>query len=130
LSKEEIERMKAEAEANAESDKKERETAEAVNKGDTIIFTQEKMLEGQKDNITEEEKNKIEELIAQMKSAVSAKDANKITEIEASINEVWQNVSQRVYGQNQQQNTAQQPNDFDSATASTEDVQDAEFEEV
>ena len=130
LSKEEIERMKAEAEANAESDKKERETAEAVNKGDTIIFTQEKMLEEQKDNITEEEKNKIEELIAQMKSAVSAKDANKITEIEASINEVWQNVSQRVYGQNQQQNTAQQPNDFDSATASTEDVQDAEFEEV
>ena len=81
LSKEEIERMKAEAEANAESDKKERETAEAVNKGDTIIFTQEKMLEEQKDNITEEEKNKIEELIAQMKSAVSAKDANKITEI-------------------------------------------------
>jgi len=130
LSKEEIERMKAEAEANAESDKKERETAEAVNKGDTIIFTQEKMLEEQKDNITEEEKNKIEELIAQMKSAVSAKDVNKITEIETSINEVWQNVSQRVYGQNQQQNTAQQPNDFDSATASTEDVQDAEFEEV
>ena len=130
LSKEEIERMKAEAEANAESDKKERETAEAVNKGDTIVFTQEKMLEEQKDNITEEEKNKIEELIAQMKSAVSAKDVNKITEIEASINEVWQNVSQRVYGQNQQQNTAQQPNDFDSATASTEDVQDAEFEEV
>ena len=130
LSKEEIERMKAEAEANAESDKKERETAEAVNKGDTIIFTQEKMLEEQKDNITEEEKNKIEELIAQMKSAVSAKDVNKITEIETSINEVWQNVSQRVYSQNQQQNTAQQPNDFDSATASTEDVQDAEFEEV
>ena len=130
LSKEEIERMKAEAEANAESDKKERETAEAVNKGDTIIFTQEKMLEEQKDNITEDEKSKIEGLIAQMKSAVSAKDANKITEIEASINEVWQNVSQRVYGQNQQQNTTQQPNDFDSATASTEDVQDAEFEEV
>jgi molecular chaperone DnaK len=130
LSKEEIERMKAEAEATAESDKKERETAEAVNKGDTIIFTQEKMLEEQKDNITEEEKNKIEELIAQMKSAVSAKDVNKITEIETSINEVWQNVSQRVYSQNQQQNTAQQPNDFDSATASTEDVQDAEFEEV
>ena len=130
LSKEEIERMKAEAEANAESDKKERETAEAVNKGDTIVFTQEKMLEEQKDNITEDEKSKIEGLIAQMKSAVSAKDVNKINETETAINEVWQAVSQRVYGQNQQQNTAQQPNDFDSATASTEDVQDAEFEEV
>ena len=130
LSKAEIERMKAEAEANAESDKKERETAEAVNKGDTVIFTQEKMLEEQKDNITEDEKSKIEGLIAQMKSAVSAKDVNKINETETAINEVWQAVSQRVYGQNQQQNTAQQPNDFDSATASTEDVQDADFEEV
>ncbi len=131
LSKEEIERMKAEAEANAESDKKERETAEAVNKGDTIVFTQEKMLEEQKDNITEDEKSKIEGLIAQMKSAVSSKDVNKINETETAINEVWQAVSQRVYGQNQQQNdTAQQPNDFDSATASTEDVQDADFEEV
>ena len=131
LSKEEIERMKAEAEANAESDKKERETAEAVNKGDTVIFTQEKMLEEQKNNITEDEKSKIEGLIAQMKSAVSAKDVNKINETETAINEVWQTVSQRVYGQNQQQNdTAQQPNDFDSATASTEDVQDADFEEV
>jgi len=131
LSKEEIERMKAEAEANAESDKKERETAEAVNKGDTIVFTQEKMLEEQKDNITEDEKSKIEGLIAQMKSAVSSKDVNKINETETAINEVWQTISQRVYGQNQQQNdTAQQPNDFDSATASTEDVQDADFEEV
>lgn len=130
LSKEEIERMKAEAEANAESDKKERETAEAVNKGDTVIFTQEKMLEEQKDNITEDEKSKIEGLIAQMKSAVSSKDVNKINETETAINEVWQAVSQRVYSQNQQQNTAQQPNDFDSATASTEDVQDADFEEV
>ena len=130
LSKEEIERMKAEAEANAESDKKERETAEAVNKGDTIVFTQEKMLEEQKDNITEDEKSKIEGLIAQMKSAVSAKDVNKINETETAINEVWQAVSQRVYSQNQQQNTTQQPNDFDSATASTEDVQDADFEEI
>lgn len=131
LSKEEIERMKAEAEANAESDKKERETAEAVNKGDTIVFTQEKMLEEQKNNITEDEKGKIENLIAQMKSAVSAKDVDKINETETAINEVWQAISQRVYGQNQQQNdTAQQPNDFDSATASTEDVQDAEFTEI
>ena len=130
LSKAEIERMKAEAEANAESDKKERETAEAVNKGDTIVFTQEKMLEEQKDNTTEDEKSKIENLIAQMKSAVSAKDVDKINETEAAINEVWQAVSQRVYSQNQQQNTAQQPNDFDAATSATEDAEEAEFEEV
>ena len=131
LSKEEIERMKAEAEANAESDKKEREAAEAINKGDSIIFRQEQMLEEQKDNITSEEKEKFEGLISQMKDAVKAKDADKINELETAINDAWQAVSQRVYGQQQQQNeSAQQPNDFESATASTEDVQDAEFEEV
>ena len=133
LSKEEIERMKAEAEANAESDKKERETAEAVNKGDSIVFTQEKMIEEQKDNLMVEEREKIEGLVSQMKDAVKAKDVNKINELETSINEVWQNVSQRVYGQQQQQQTSeqtQQSDDFNEAAAGAEDVQDAEFEEV
>ena len=133
LSKEEIERMKAEAEANAESDKKERETAEAVNKGDSIAFTQEKMLEEQKDNITSDEKEKIEGFISQMKAAVKAKDVNKINELEASINEAWQAISQRVYGQQQAQNNGseqQQASDFEAASESTEDIKDADFEEV
>jgi molecular chaperone DnaK len=133
LSKEEIERMKAEAEANAESDKKERETAEAVNKGDSIAFTQEKMLEEQKDNLNVDEREKIEGLVSQMKDAVKAKDVNKINELEASINEAWQTISQRIYGQQQQQQTSeqtQQSEDFNEATAGAEDVQDAEFEEI
>jgi molecular chaperone DnaK len=132
LSKEEIERMKAEAEANAESDKKEREIAEAVNKGDSIAFSQERMLEEQKDNVTSDEKEKIEGLISQMKDAVKAKDVDKINELEAAFNEIWQSVSQRVYGQQQQQTSTEQQaqEDFDAATAGTEDVQDAEFEEV
>jgi molecular chaperone DnaK len=124
LSKEEIERMKAEAEANAESDKKERETAEAVNKGDSIVFTQEKMLEEQKDNINVDEREKIEGLVSQMKDAVKAKDVNKINELEASINEAWQTISQRIYGQQQQQQTSeqtQQSEDFNEATAGAEE---------
>lgn len=134
LSKEEIERMKAEAEANADADKKERETADAVNKGDNIAFTQEKMIEEQKDNLTSDEKTKLEGLISQMKEAVKAKDVNKINELEASINETWQTVSQRVYANNQsQQTTTQQPTDEEVAESAAEqpsDVQDAEFEEV
>ena len=125
--------MKAEAEANAEADKKERETAEAVNKGDSIVFTQEKMIEEQKDNLTVEERDKIEGLVSQMKDAVKAKDVNKINELEASINETWQAVSQRVYANNQSQQTAQQPTDEEVAESAAEqpnDVQDAEFEEV
>ena len=133
LSKEEIERMKAEAEANADADKKERETADAVNKGDNIAFTQEKMIEEQKDNLTSDEKTKLEGLISQMKEAVKAKDVNKINELEASINETWQTVSQRVYANNQSQQTTQHPTDEEVAESAAEQpngVQDAEFEEV
>ena len=133
LSKEEIERMKAEAEANADADKKERETADAVNKGDNIAFTQEKMIEEQKESLTSDEKSKLEGLISQMKEAVKAKDVNKINELEASINETWQTVSQRVYANNQSQQTTQQPTDEEVAESAAEQpngVQDAEFEEV
>ena len=133
LSKEEIERMKAEAEANADADKKERETADAVNKGDNIAFTQEKMIEEQKNNLTSDEKTKLEGLVSQMKEAVKAKDVNKINELEASINETWQTVSQRVYANNQSQQTTQQPTDEEVAESAAEqpnDVQDADFEVV
>ena len=132
LSKEEIERMRAEAEANAESDKKEREIAEAVNKGDSIAFSQERMLEEQKDNVTSDEKEKIEGLISQMKDAVKAKDVNKINELEAAFNEAWQTVSQRVYSSQQQSQTTEQQaqEDFNTATEGADEPQDAEFEEV
>jgi hypothetical protein len=68
-----------------------------------------------------------------MKDAVKAKDINKINELEASINEAWQAISQRVYGQQQAQNNGseqQQASDFEAASESTEDIKDADFEEV
>ena len=131
LSKEEIERMKAEAEANAEADKKVREEADAVNKGDSIVFAQEKMLEEQKDNLNDSEKTKIEGLVNEMKDAVKARNVEKINEVEKSINDVWNEVSQRVYSsQSQQQTTEQKADDTVHETASTDDVQEADFEEV
>jgi len=133
LSKEEIERMKAEAEANAEADKKEREIADAVNKGDNIVFSQEKMIEEQKDNITSDEKTKLEGLVSEMKQAVKDKNVEKINEIEGIINNTWNEISQRIYANNQNQSTAQQPSDEEVAESAAEqpnDVQDAEFEEV
>lgn len=136
LSKEEIERMKAEAEANAESDKKEREIADTVNKGDSIVFSQEKMLEEQKGNLTDSEKTAIEGLVSQMKDAVKAKDVAKINELESSINAKWNEVSQRVYasqGQQQTQGAQQQaePSEEDIASSASDDsAQDADFEVV
>ena len=135
LSKEEIERMKAEAEANAEADKKERETVDKLNHADTFVFNNEKMVEDQVANLNLDEKEKIEGMLSQMKEGIKAKDLSKVDELEAEINNAWQAVSQRIYGQNQQQaeggEQPQQPNDFDSASAAQEEnVQDAEFEEV
>ena len=132
LSKEEIERMKAEAEANAEADKKERENVDKLNKADGLVFAQEKMIEEQKDNLTSDEKSKLEGLVNELKSCIKAKDASKVDTIEAQINETWQGVSQRVYanqGQQQSQHTAEEAAASEPAQEQPE-VQDAEFEEV
>lgn len=129
LSKEEIERMKAEAEANADADKKERETVDTINKGDSIAFTQEKMMEEQKNNLTDKEKTKIEGFVNEMKQAVKDKDVNKINELEASINNAWNEISQRIYAK-QAQSNAQQTTEEKTSENDAETVQDADFEEV
>ena len=135
LSDDEINRIKAEAEKYAEADKKAREEADAINKGDSLIFAQEKLIKEQDNNLTSDEKEKLEGLVKDLKDAVKDKNVDKINSIEATINEAWQTISQRVYGQQQAQGSEQQQqtseqSDFDAATASTENVQDAEFTEV
>lgn len=131
LSEDEIKRMRAEAEANAEADKKEREVIDTVNKGDSIVFTQEKMLDEQKDNITADEKSKIEGLVSSMKEAVKDKNAGKINELEKEINDVWNSISQRIYS-SKAQDSSQQTSSSGTTTEQAADAepQDAEFEEV
>lgn len=132
LSKEEIERMKAEAEANAEADKKERDAVDKLNKADGLVFAQEKMIEEQKDNLTSDEKSKLEGFVNELKDCIKAKDASKVDTIEAQINETWQAVSQRVYANQGQQQTQQSADEAAASEAAQEqpNVQDAEFEEV
>lgn len=130
LSEEEIKRMRAEAEANAEADKKERDVIDTVNKGDSIVFTQEKMLEEQKNNITADEKSKIEGLVSSMKEAVKDKNVDKINELEKEINEVWNGISQRIYSSNAQSNSQQTTSSGTTEQAADAEPQDAEFEEV
>jgi len=132
LSKEEIERMKAEAEANAEADKKERETVDKLNKADGLVFAQEKLIEEQKDNLSSEEKTKLEGLVNSLKDCIKTKDTSKIDSIENEINTTWQAVSQRVYSQQQSQQTQQQADEAAASEPAQEqpDVQDAEFTEV
>ena len=127
LSKEEIERMKADAEKFAEQDKKERDTADAINKGDAIIISQERMLEDAKDSLSEEDKKKIGDLLEKMKKAVDEKNISEINSIEQEINSVWNEISKTMY-ENAQKQKAEEASD--NSEAKSEDVQDADFEEV
>lgn len=131
LSDEEINRIKADAEKYAEADKKAKEVADTINKGDSLIASQEKMIKEQDANLSAEEKDVLNKYISNLKEAVKNKNVDDINTIEASINAEWQTISQRVYGQNQQQNnTAQNPNDFDAATSATEDAEEADYETI
>ena len=125
MSKEEIERIKREAEEFAESDKKEREIADTINKGDAMVFSNEKMLKEMDDKISDEEKSSIQTLVDDMKKAVSDKNVDEINRIESLINAKWNEISTRLYSTQQQQATETTTN-----TDSTENVKDAEFEEV
>ena len=125
LSKEEIERIKREAEEFAESDKKEREIADTINKGDSMVFSNEKMLKEMDGKISDEDKSSIQTLVDDMKKAVSDKNVDEINRIESLINTKWNEISTRLYSTQQQQATETTTN-----TDSTENVKDAEFEEV
>lgn len=125
LSQEEIERIKREAEEFAESDKKEREIADTINKGDAMVFSNEKMLKEMDDKLSDEEKSSIKTLVDDMKKAVSDKNVDEINRIESLINAKWNEISTRLYSTQQQQATETTTN-----TDSTENIKDAEFEEV
>ena len=129
LSQEEIDRIKREAEEFAEADKKEREIADTVNKGDSIVFSNEKMMKEQESNLTEDEKKDLTELVESMKSAVKDRNVEEINRLETLINEKWNTISARIYQNTQSQQTTEQPQQEETNKAE-ENIQDANFEEV
>lgn len=139
LSKDEIAKMKAEAEANAETDQKARERVEKVNAADSLIFQTEKQLTEFGDKIPEDKKSAIETALNDVKEAHKAQDLEKIDTTMAALNAAWQAASQDIY-QAQQQAGANGAGDSadtgaDGAAAGdtgegAEDVTDVEFEEV
>ena len=135
LSKEEIERMKAEAEHNAENDRKERERIDKLNQADSLIFTTENFLKDNGDKIPANQKPAIEDALKRLKYAHNSKDITAIDSAISNLNSVMQNASAQMYqNAGAQQNTTynQRSSQDDNATKSTNDnnVQDADFEEV
>ncbi|MCB0707093.1 MAG: molecular chaperone DnaK [Saprospiraceae bacterium] len=136
LSKEEIARMKMEAESNADSDREAREQVEKLNAADSLVFQTEKQLKEYGDKIPDEKKSVIEAAAAELKAAHQAQDFAKIETASEALNAAWQAASQEMYQATQEANAGATPNgeSTDDAgtgkTGATEDVTDVEFEEV
>ena len=133
LSDEEIERMKAEAAANADADNKKKEEVEKLNKADSLIFQTERQLSEYGDKLPADKKQPIEEALAELKTAYEAKDITAIDAASEKLNTVFQAASQEMYNaSNADQGGAQQgANQGGDAGASADDeVTDVDFEEV
>ncbi|MFL5731255.1 MAG: molecular chaperone DnaK, partial [Cytophagaceae bacterium] len=98
----EIEKMKAEAKANENTDKAEKEKIDKVNAADSLIFQTEKQLKEYGDKISAGNKGPIESALADLKKAHEAKDAASIDTAMAALNTAWQNASQEIYNATQQ----------------------------
>ena len=133
LTEEEIEKMKKEAEANAESDKKLKEEVDTLNSADAMIFQTESQLKEYGDKIPDDKKKAIEDALETLKKAHESKDIELIkTELE-KINEAWKNASEELYKAQAEsaKSTDQEPkNTSKKNKGSDDDVQDVDFEEV
>ena len=97
LNKEEVEKMRRDAESHAEEDKKQRELIEARNEADNAVYRSEKMLRDNADKISAADKGKIEEAINGVKDALNASDGGVIKSASEKLNEAWQAVSAELY---------------------------------
>jgi molecular chaperone DnaK len=97
LSKEEIEKMRRDAESHAEDDKKQREEVETRNEADGAVYRSEKMLKDNADKISGDDKGKIESAVNAVKEALKGSDAAAIKSAAEKLNETWQAVSTELY---------------------------------
>ncbi len=135
LSQEEIARMKAEAEANADEDKKARERIEKLNAADNLAFQTEKQLKEYGDKLPADKKEKIEKAVAEVREAHKAEDLDRLDQATEALNAAWQEASQDIYNATQQAGGAeggaeQAQADPNAGGDDAEDVTDVEFEEV
>jgi len=138
LTEEEIQKMKADAEANAEADKKAKERVDKLNEADSMIFQTEKQLKEFGDKLSDDKKKPIEDALEELKKAYETKEVEQIQPALDKLNEVWKNASEEMYkaqAESQQQPGADQAAGQTSGTeggdsSGGDDVEDVDFEEV
>ena len=131
LSEEDIEKMKQEAEANADADKNAKETAEKINAADGMIFQTEKQLKEFGEKLSDDKKGPIEAALVELKAAHESKDLSLIDAAMEKINEAWKVASEEMYKAQQEAGAnpeAEQGQPEPSAQG--DDVEDVDFEEV
>ena len=133
LTEKEIEKMKKDAEANADADAKVKETADKLNNADAMIFQTEKQLKEFGDKLSADKKKPIEDALEELKKAYETKDIAVIDPALEKINEAWKLASEEMY--KAQQSQQQDPSNSEQSSENPEgkesdDVEDVDFEEV
>jgi len=133
LTKEEIERMKQEAKAHEEEDRRQREKVEKLNQADAMIFNTEKQLREYGDKIPADKRSAIEDALKRLKDAHKAEDLSAVDSALDALNRAWAAASEELYRASAQQ-TANATNGAQQTQSSTQssdgNVTDAEYEEV
>jgi len=134
LTQKEIDRMKAEAEANADADKLAKESAETLNEADQMIFQTEKQLSEFGEKLSEDKKKPIQDALDELKKAFETKELEAIKPALDKINEAWKNASEEMYKAQAEAGGEQPGPDADTSTSSgdsnSDSVEDVDFEEV
>ncbi len=135
LSDAEIERMKQEAAANAEEDRKLKEKVDKLNAADATIFSTEKQLKEYGDKIPADKKSEIESALEELKSAHKSEDLNAVDTASERLTAAWTAASQDIYQANQGNGAQTDPNaqsgqNTGGSGGGADDVTDVEFEEV
>ncbi len=128
LSDDDIQRMKQEAESNADSDKKAREEADKLNAADQMVFQTEKQIKEFGDKLGDK-KEAIESALEELKKAYASKEISAIDAAMEDMNEAWKLASEEM-AKAQQETAAEASNEGDPAPEAADDVTDVEFEEV
>ena len=133
LTEEEIEKMKKDAEANADADAKVKETADKLNSADAMIFQTEKQLKEFGDKLSADKKKPVEDALEELKKAYETKDIAVIDPALEKINEAWKLASEEMYkAQQSEQKGSSNPEESKENPEGKEsdNVEDVDFEEV
>ncbi|MDR1730991.1 MAG: molecular chaperone DnaK [Synergistaceae bacterium] len=125
LSKEEIERMKNDADSHADEDSKKRLLIEARNEADAALFAAEKLVSEQSDKMTADEKGRINSAIEELKQAAQSEDVEKLEKAKSVLNKALQGFSTRLYQEGG--SVGSSPSSGDSGGSAGNDTVDAEF---